>query len=180
VEATLPLLLEHGRAVSTRQIAAAAGVAEGTIFRVFDSKDDLVTATIEHALDTRPFLDELRAIDPDQDLRGRLLECVTRLQARFTDVFTLMSAVGMTGPPKTGHHADDPRRRTGELMVALVAPDADRLTVSPEQLARLVRMVTFAGTHPHLSDGQLLTPDQIVSTLLDGVLKKEDRRCSGD
>nr|WP_284286883.1 helix-turn-helix domain-containing protein [Angustibacter aerolatus] len=40
VDATLPLLVQHGRAVSTRQIARAAGVAEGTIFRVFDSKDE--------------------------------------------------------------------------------------------------------------------------------------------
>ena len=37
VDAVLPLLIEHGRAVTTRQMAEAAGIAEGTIFRVFDS-----------------------------------------------------------------------------------------------------------------------------------------------
>ena len=31
VEVTLPLVLEHGRAVTTAQIAEAAGVAQGTI-----------------------------------------------------------------------------------------------------------------------------------------------------
>ena len=41
VAATLPLLLEHGELVTTRQIAEAAGIAEGTIFRVFADKDEL-------------------------------------------------------------------------------------------------------------------------------------------
>ena len=44
VDVTLQLLREHGRGVTTRQIAEAAGVAEGTIFRVVDSKEQLVDA----------------------------------------------------------------------------------------------------------------------------------------
>ena len=173
IDATLPLLLEHGRTVTTRQIAEAAGVAEGTIFRVFESKDDLVLAAVEQGMDMEPFLDDLAAIDPDQDLRGRLLDIAARLQIRFTGIFTLMTAMGMVGPPRAHRHMEEGRRRAEEIMVGLVERDADRLTVRPDQLVHLLRLLTFSGTHPHISDGRRLTPDQIVGVLLDGVLRKD-------
>ena len=174
VEATLPLLLEHGRGVTTKQIADAAGIAEGTIFRVFDAKDDLVVAAVEKALDMEPFLADLEAVDMDQPLRERLTALCTLLQERFRDIFALMTAMGMVGPPKDHRHMEEGRRRAETVMVAVVAPDADLLTCTPVQLVHMLRMLTFSGTHPHISDGHVLTPDQIVGTLLDGVLGKED------
>ena len=44
MEATLPLLRAHGLSITTRQIAEAAGVAEGTIFGVFPDKEALLQA----------------------------------------------------------------------------------------------------------------------------------------
>jgi hypothetical protein len=42
VASTLPLLIENGSDVSTSQIAAAAGIAEGTVFRAFKDKQELL------------------------------------------------------------------------------------------------------------------------------------------
>ena len=59
----MPLLLERGAKVSTRQIAEVAGIAEGTIFGVFPDKDAVVQAVLQAALDPEPTDRELAAID---------------------------------------------------------------------------------------------------------------------
>src|SRR5579872_306697 len=64
VHAALPLLLAHGEMVTTRQIADAAGIAEGTIFRVFADKDELIEAVVDAALDFEPLERALEAIPP--------------------------------------------------------------------------------------------------------------------
>src|SRR3954470_108552 len=76
VAATLPLLLAHGTSVTTRQIAEAAGIAEGTIFRVFPDKDSLIAAVFEAALDTASVDAALAAIDTCLPLDERLVAAV--------------------------------------------------------------------------------------------------------
>lgn len=173
IDATLPLLHEHGRVTTTKQIADAAGIAEGTIFRVFESKDELFAAALEHAFDFGPFIGDLGRIEPDQPLRGRLLDIVTMTQIRFRGIFGLMASMGMTAPPVAQRHKADARARVGAAMVALVAPDADALTCTPEDLVHRLRLLTFSATHPHISDGQTLSAAQIVDTICDGLLKKD-------
>ena len=63
IDATVVLLIAHGTTITTRQIAEAAGIAEGTIFRVFADKESLIAAAIEQAFDPAPVDAELRAID---------------------------------------------------------------------------------------------------------------------
>jgi AcrR family transcriptional regulator len=76
VAATLPLFLEQGVAVTTREIAQAAGIAEGTIFRVFEDKTALLDAVIEAALDPAPTEAAIRAIDPTLSFEDRLIAAV--------------------------------------------------------------------------------------------------------
>lgn len=173
VDVTLRLLREHGRDVTTKQIAEAAGVAEGTIFRVVDTKEELVDAAIVRAFEPGALIDRIHEIDADLPLEERLLTLVAVLQQRWRATFDLMQRVGLVKPPHHDHpQADEARARLLALIVGVIAPDAGCLAVSPEEFAHRLRLLTFAGTHPHISDGHLLTPEDVVTTLLHGLRRK--------
>lgn len=172
--AARPLVLEHGRATTTRLIAEAAGVAEGTIFRVFATKDDLFDAVIDEEFDPGPFLEAVRRIDLEQPLEERLVEAVSLLQRRFVSIFRLMTALGVRRPPdRLG--TPDLRHRIGrEGLVRLVEPDADRFRVPPDEIVQLIRLLTFSGSHPHISEKRMLTAEQIVDVVLHGTLRPDE------
>src|SRR6186997_786846 len=86
VAATLPLLLAHGSSVTTRQIAEAAGIAEGTIFRVFPDKERLIEAVVEAAFDTRAVDEALARIPATLPLEDRLVAAVDILRRRFAEI----------------------------------------------------------------------------------------------
>ncbi|PZF82011.1 TetR/AcrR family transcriptional regulator [Jiangella anatolica] len=171
VEATVPLLHRHGFDVSTRQIAEAAGIAEGTIFRVFEDKDTLLRQALEAALDPGDAERRLAAIGADLPLEDRLLVATQILHERLTGIFQLMAAIGFQRPPgDDGRH--DPPRHAGmmALLEELVEPDRDRLRLPPAEVAHRLRILCFAGFHPFITDRTPMTPAGVVDLLLHGVL----------
>jgi AcrR family transcriptional regulator len=179
IEATVPLVCELGTKVTTRQIAEAAGVAEGTIFRVFVDKDELVTAAVGAVLDPQPMIAEIRAIDLALPLRERMTRLATILQRRLISVFGLMSAMGVTGPPDEMKEHRATLRPTNDMVYCaaegVLAADRDQFRYPLHEVTRILRLITFSGSHPLISDGNTLTAEEIVSVVLDGMLCHHER-----
>jgi len=174
VSATLPLIRKRGLDVSTREIAAAAGVAEGTIFRAFSDKESLIQATVEAAFDPAPIVAALERIDRGAPLREKLTAAVRIVQPWLTAVIHLMtvSRLGRPGDAALARRAR-PSSEIGRSIARLIEPDRRALRVSPAEAARLLRMLLFSGSHPGLSEGKPLAPEEIVAVILDGVRARE-------
>ncbi|HEY9291684.1 MAG TPA: TetR/AcrR family transcriptional regulator [Microlunatus sp.] len=181
LDAAEPLLRTQGRKVSTREIAQAAEVAEGTIFRVFDSKEDLINQTIVRAIQAERTVLLLEEIDPELDLEETLIAVTLVLQERLRQTFELLHSIG---PPAKSTEED--RQAFHDYMVSqnqlitaavtrLIGSDQDQLVLTPDQTVQLVTTLTMTVSHPmlarahelsHLSDN----PAALVDLVLHGAL----------
>jgi len=167
IAAVIPLLREHGEAITCRQIAVAAEIAEGTIFRVFADKDELLLAAFDQELDLAPLETAIRAIDPTLPFEQRLIEATELVQRRVVDIWQLVS--------KLGPILHDRAKRPLDNSVALTeifASEQTTLNVDASEAARMLRAFTFSLTHPMLA-AEPTAADEIVAVFLHGVVRNE-------
>lgn len=174
IDAAIPLMSRHGSSVTTAQVADAAGVAEGTIFRLFADKNSFLDAVLEHALDATSLESSISDIDPSLSARARILRAAEALRAHFDRALPVMHGAMRHG--QTARTGTAVGRMFGTLLhesEMLFADEVSRGRVRGEarvlgrMLVGVCQSVVWQdyferGPRPKLST------EQFVSVLLDG------------
>lgn len=175
LDAVLPLVLEQGLAISTKQIAQASGVAEGTIYKVFDTKSELLDEAIRAGLAPEALLDRMAALPSGRPVGEHVTALVRLLQQQALASHRLLTLLPPASKPH-GHGTD--RHGFGERTLAAIAA-----ALEPHAAALRVPPHAAAGALLALSLGSAFSPDPVApegvaSILLHGICLTESDPCS--
>lgn len=188
IDAVVPLLVEHGLAVSTRQIAEAAGIAEGTIFRVFPDKNALLMAAAAQTLNPADGRADLAsALAGLDDLHDKVRVTAEHMGARSERVMAVMMPLRRAWAAQ-GEHLHGRPAGPGQLagppdcvldahaalldqLTEVFEPHRDELAVPPQRAALLLRTLVLGSRHPSARPQDRLTGDEVADVLLRGICR---------
>ncbi|MFT3851712.1 MAG: TetR/AcrR family transcriptional regulator [Ilumatobacteraceae bacterium] len=170
IEATIPLLAEHGPAATSAQIARAAGISQGTIFHVFADKQDLIDTAVRQVMDVEPLCAELIALAGERSLSGRLASCADIVNRHLARAMPLLTKCGVP-------EREDPKghmlRKVRSAIADLLAPDAGSLTRPVDELAGTFFFLCVAAVQQTVLGGTAMPDGHDVATLfLDGARRR--------
>ena len=185
IEATLPLLLERGTDVSTREIAQAAGIAEGTIFRAFETKQDLIHAAIHTALIPDAAVARLAELPSGQGVSQRVSAIIEVLRDEIHRTRSLFAhfarpsvepvPVGPHRPPFGGMHPPfHPHANKNRLNAAVaeaLEPCSGELAVSTAFATNLLSALAFASSFTLTEGEPPISSEALSDVVLHGIAK---------
>ncbi len=183
ITAVIPLLARRGAAVTTREMAEAAGVAEGTIFSVFEDKTALIRSALATAMDPAPVVKALSEIHDGAPIEVQLAEAARILLERL-EVFFSLAPLVRSLPISPAHMAEGQSRMAAAssainiALTTLFERYAGRLRLPPATAAAVFAGLVSARGISWTDLGQRLGVAEMVDTFLFGVA--EPSRVGGD
>ena len=175
VEAVIPLLLEKGSTLTSKEMAEAAGVAEGTIFSVFPDKPAVIVEAVKLTMDPTPFRVAIADVSPTAALEDQLASVAAVLLERSERIGTLVGVlrtIQPTGPKKPAEAHRFIMESNAAILTALTdlfERHSDGLRVDPGRAAVAFMGFVFANAHPLLAADAKPDAAEIVDMLVHGI-----------
>lgn len=166
-EQAVPLFLEHGAGLTTRQLAEELGIAEGTIFRAFGDKETLKRAVVETFFAQSRERMTQGMVDPDLPLEQKVAALVAGTRMWMQNMMRMVSLLDRNEIPALFAGNRDDAYRTA--VAKIFAPDADELTIAPDRLGPIVRLAGMAANAARFDRDSGLTDDELVHFILYGI-----------
>jgi AcrR family transcriptional regulator len=179
LDVVVPLLVEKGSSLTTAEVAKAAGIAEGTIFRVFPDKSALIYEAVKATMDPTPVADAIRAIGPSAPMAEQLAAAVRVMRDHFNRMTALAESLRSVSALPGARQRDVGRliKESSTVISAALTELFDRhraaLRVPPSTATAAFRGLVFASAHPLLPPRERLAMEETVSILLSGIAKHE-------
>jgi AcrR family transcriptional regulator len=179
LDVVVPLLIAKGSSLTTAEIAQAANIAEGTIFRVFPDKSAVMLEAVKAAMDATEVADAIRAISAQAPMKEQLVEAARALLRYFNRMVALGESL-RSGSPLHRERQQEMvalmRKSSTTISTALghlFARHGPVLRVPPATAVAAFRGLVFASAHPMLPPRERLAVEDAVSILLSGIVHPE-------
>lgn len=175
VEAAIPLIAEYGRGVTSGQIARAAGVAEGTIYRVFPDKPSILRSCLVRVVDTSDLERDLHQASAGTTVERRLEATAAAVHRHLSRALPVALALGaVTGRAETGGDVGGEGPGGFERMVAVVgrhlSREAGTFRARPVTVARVLVALVFGATFQEIHTGAPhLEAREVAGVILSGL-----------
>ena len=175
LDAAIPLLIDQGVDVPTRQIADAAGIAEGTLFRAFEDKNALIDAALARVMDPTGILHQLEQVDQALPLEAKVSRIVELLHERVQSVTRFMSVLGPRDHARHHgyqHRGRQPLEQSTGVALRLLEPHRNELRVDPQDAVDYLRVLVFGTAMPFMRTAREITPAELSDFILRGIAKE--------
>lgn len=178
-EAVASLLIERGAAVTTKELAECAGVAEGTLFSVFPDKRALIEGAIAVRVDPAPLEGAIAGIDRGLDLVGQTAAAAHLISAKTDEVVALLVVLHTLGRHDAARDSSAKASLINwsesvlQVVTGLLSEHREELRTTPRRAAAALLGLVVAARRPYAGSSVILSVDEIVDVVLFGATVRE-------